>query len=376
MTHKLRLAVVGASVRAAAQSAVRAGFEVVGADLFADADLDGVCPITRIDNYPDDLAAWLAPQNVDAWMYTGALENYPDLVDRMASIAPLWGVSGKPLRRCRDPLQLQRVCRDADVVFPETRRLVDVSSSEEGWLGKTYHHSGGAGVWTLETDADRQRYPDAYAQRFVSGTSVAALYAVSRDQSTLLGVTEQLVSDDPFAWGYVGSLGPLRYDERLAATLERIGHVLRDPLGLVGLIGVDLIVDGDVASILEINPRSTASAEVLERAYDLSCLAALRDACSGTHVERGPRPTSCCVAKWVLFARKDVTITPAFAEWSLNEFRAGRFGDRPREGESFTIGQPIATLFIEGVDETATRNLLRVAINNAEQRLYEACDSE
>ena len=42
-----RIAIVGASVRAAAQSALRAGFDVVGADLFAAAALDAEPPEHR-----------------------------------------------------------------------------------------------------------------------------------------------------------------------------------------------------------------------------------------------------------------------------------------------------------------------------------------
>src|SRR5262245_9045814 len=120
MTAPIRkLAIVGASARAAAFSAIRTGFEVVAADMFADADLARVAPVTRIKNYPEGLADWLAATECDAWMYTGALENHPDLIDRMAAIKPLAGNSGKPLRDARDPLKLQAYCKASGVMFPE-----------------------------------------------------------------------------------------------------------------------------------------------------------------------------------------------------------------------------------------------------------------
>ena len=76
-----KLAIVGASVRAAAFSAVRAGFEVVAADLFADADLRAICETTRIESgYPDALADWLASTECDGWLFTGALENHHEVV--------------------------------------------------------------------------------------------------------------------------------------------------------------------------------------------------------------------------------------------------------------------------------------------------------
>jgi uncharacterized protein len=105
------LAVVGASVRAAAASAVHAGLKAVAADLFADLDLQRVARATRIGRYPKGLLAWLKAMEPkpDAWMYGGALENHPDLVDAMAQLCPLLGrrrVSSFPKRG-----GLPRACR-------------------------------------------------------------------------------------------------------------------------------------------------------------------------------------------------------------------------------------------------------------------------
>ena len=68
-----KLAIVGASVRAAAFSALRAGFEVVAADLFADADLRAHCDVTRIACPPDASAA--SPLAGKTVVFTGTLEH-------------------------------------------------------------------------------------------------------------------------------------------------------------------------------------------------------------------------------------------------------------------------------------------------------------
>ena len=49
---KKPLILVGASVRAAAHSAVRAGFQPVAIDLFGDLDLPPGCPWTAMGKYP------------------------------------------------------------------------------------------------------------------------------------------------------------------------------------------------------------------------------------------------------------------------------------------------------------------------------------
>ena len=119
------LAIVGASTRSAAASALRAGFQPLAADLFADADLRRIATATRIRPYPEGLLDWLRAIEPAAWMYTGALENYPDLVDQMAWIAPLLGNPGDVLTRVRSPWELAAALQRAGLLFPETRASPD-----------------------------------------------------------------------------------------------------------------------------------------------------------------------------------------------------------------------------------------------------------
>ena len=103
---KERLLIVGASVRAAAFSALRAGFRPLAADKFADTDLTACCPARRVADYPRGLPAAVSAWPPCGWMYTGALENHPALVDRLAASRPLDGNPGPVLRRIRDPFQV------------------------------------------------------------------------------------------------------------------------------------------------------------------------------------------------------------------------------------------------------------------------------
>src|SRR5215213_4454745 len=96
------LIVMGASVRALAFSARRAGFQPWAIDLFADRDLAAICPTVKIQRYPEDFAAALAEAPEARWMYTGGLENYPRLIDEMAKIRPLVGNGGAVVRAARE----------------------------------------------------------------------------------------------------------------------------------------------------------------------------------------------------------------------------------------------------------------------------------
>src|SRR4051812_38200553 len=105
------LILIGASVRAAAWSARRAGFTPWCADLFGDVDLRQVAQMRTIavDDYPHGFAEIMKAAPSVPWMYTGALENRPKLVDQLAKQRALWGAEADVLRRVRDPFEVSRV---------------------------------------------------------------------------------------------------------------------------------------------------------------------------------------------------------------------------------------------------------------------------
>ncbi|MEN1682159.1 MAG: ATP-grasp domain-containing protein [Planctomycetota bacterium] len=345
-----RLAIVGASARAAAFSALEAGFDVVTADLFADADLAARCDATRIDNYPEGLADWLAEQDVDAWMYTGALENHPELVDRMAEIRPLWGNRGEPLRRCRDPMELQRLCREVGVMFPETRTSPKGLPLDGSWLCKTYRGACGSGVWALDGEAALARAvaAGAYFQRLVSGVSAAAVcLLLGRRVSRLEGLTEQLIGLHAFGaqpWAHCGSIA--RPDWRSPKEAHGgVASVLALGCGLKGLVGVDLVIDGDEHWFLEANPRFPASAEVAESRRPRGTVSGNAIAYGWTAPNRTSQRTLYPLAgKAIVYAKSDLAIDAKFHSWAMGEAASGRLADVPHAGTSIAIGHPVCTL--------------------------------
>src|ERR671939_584265 len=97
-----RILIFGASARAAACSALRAGLKPWCADLFADADLRARCPVLRLaGKYPEGFLDLLDLSVPGPWLYTGALENHRSLVSKMAARRPLWGNDAATLERAR-----------------------------------------------------------------------------------------------------------------------------------------------------------------------------------------------------------------------------------------------------------------------------------
>lgn len=195
------LAILGASTRAAAASAIRSGFAPIAADLFADADLQAIATTTRIAPYPAGLVDWLRAVEPPAWMYTGALENHADLIDQMAWIATLWGNPGDVLQRVRSPWELRDVLNAAGLAFPETRSSCQGLPHDGSWLSKTYESASGAGVRSYQppfahpvppTGAGAAPVaPTIVYQKRIAGVPAAAIYVAAQGSAILLGITEQ-----------------------------------------------------------------------------------------------------------------------------------------------------------------------------------------
>ncbi|MBI3759225.1 MAG: ATP-dependent carboligase, partial [Deltaproteobacteria bacterium] len=137
------IVLLGASTRSAAASALRAGWTPWCADLFADADLQRIAAVCRvpIEAYPHGLIDALQGAPAGPVLYTGALENRPDLIARIDR--PLWGNPPDVLRAIRSPECWTQCLRDAGLPCPAmSREPVDKGS----WLLKPDKSAGGFGI--------------------------------------------------------------------------------------------------------------------------------------------------------------------------------------------------------------------------------------
>ncbi len=219
-------------------------------------------------------------------MYTGGLENHPDLVDRITLGRALYGNSGEVLRSVRDPETVWRCLTRAGCDVPEYRSTSVGLPRDGSWLRKKRWSCGGRHVEVLASD-DKTRPDESrwYFQRRIEGLPCAAVYVAAAGDARLLGVTEQVLRPwraGRAAFCYAGSLGPLRLSNEVLAAFEQIGRVLCREFPLRGLFGVDAIIADEKVWPVEVNPRYTASVEVLERALAISAVglhvAACRDA--------------------------------------------------------------------------------------------------
>ena len=360
------LTIVGASVRAAAQSALRAGIAPLAGDLFADVDLVACCPARRVARYPHGLLSVVAGPQAGPWMYTGALENHPALVARMAEVRPLLGCGAAVLQEVRDPVRLAAVLAAAGLPALEVRTSPAELPRDGSFLRKPLRSAAGHHIAPVRGELRDDASREWYYQRYAAGESCAAVYVAAQGRGVLLGVTRQLVGT-PWSgaarFAYAGSIGPLN----LSATLERgfteLGSCLAEQFALEGLFGVDAIVAGESVWPVEVNPRYTASAEIVERAIEQSVVGLHVAACRDGKLPAAPRPqTSRCYGKAVLYALEATGVGQPAVErlLELAGKKPGAWADWPRvadipaAGSSVRRGAPLVTCFADGMDEHQT----------------------
>jgi predicted ATP-grasp superfamily ATP-dependent carboligase len=361
-----RVLIVGFSTRALAESASRAGHPCLSVDAFGDLDQK-----SRVRNLGlrRDLGLAYTParaveeglkMEADEAAYVGSFENHPGAVARLARRRRLLGNSPATLRKARDPRCLARAVAEAGERVPETRLPGDAPPPPTPgvpWLRKPARGGGGAGVreWRGAPAG-----PGDVLQERVDGTLFSVSFVADGRSAMVLGFSEGLAGDRAFGappFRYCGSLFPFSPGEGLS---RRIGAVVEETtraFGLVGLNGIDCILREGVPFVLELNPRYSASMELLERCHGWSLFRIHRDSFDGTLPARPiPEPREGVFGKAVLWARKTTTVGDTRRLLGRDDVR-----DLPFPGDVIPKGHPICTVFAEGPTRAACYERLKDA---------------
>jgi predicted ATP-grasp superfamily ATP-dependent carboligase len=361
MTSARDILILGASTRAAAFSALRAGLRPHCIDFFADRDLSSACAVIRID--PEEGASGLerAASSLPGadWLYTGPLENHPELVERLSLIHQLCGNSRATLQAVRDPLRVADVLSRAGLPHPDVRLSDNGLPRERTWLVKPVASGGGRLIRFFDEQPSFLAEP-CYYQEWVDGPSFSAIFLADAARAEFIGVTRQLIGAEGLPFAYQGSIGPWPVSDRLRNVLEQLGSVLTTAFNLVGLFGFDYILRDDGPWPVEVNPRYTASVEVLELALRRSLIAEHLHMCAPELVRSGIRSElrpgnadAKVVGKGVLYSRR-ASVIPKIAideSWQRDPLAVPEIADVPWPAR-VDAGQPLLTVFETGPDTT------------------------
>jgi len=199
----------------------------------------------------------------------------------------------------------------------------------------------------------------------------ASLVAVADGKSAkILGCFRQIVGDTEFGasgeFVFAGTVGPVAFAEPVCMELESIARAIATGCGLRGLFGIDFVVRDNRPVVIEINPRPTASCELLELATQTSLLPvhvhALGEQPKNDGLQNPEYPDrSTCFGKAYVFSALpgSVVIPEKFQEWLIEQQCAGTVADIPESKSVVASQTPIATVYASGPDCARVLELLR-----------------
>jgi predicted ATP-grasp superfamily ATP-dependent carboligase len=357
-----RLVIAGVSTRALAEAASAAGWECSSVDGFGDLDQKAL-----VDNIGlgRDLGLPYSPTAVvraarrlhaPCAAYTGNLENHPASVARLARGRELLGNPPATLVRARDFVELRRVVRAAGGRVPLSYLPGETRARPAGrpFLRKPLRGGGGQGIRELPAGARIARHE--LAQELIAGVPASVSFLADGRRARLLGVARGLNGEPRFGaagYRYCGNLFPLAVPASVLDRLEAIVQAATRSFGLVGLNGIDFILRGDEPFVLELNPRHSASMELMQRAFLQDLFALHADACRGGLPAKLPPLPAGVWGKAILWAHQAL-VAPDTRSWlGRDDVR-----DVPFPGEEIPAGAPICTVLGQAAHARACLALL------------------
>lgn len=369
VTDKINLAnapiiLVGSSVRAAAQS-VRLSEQAVRLS-----DQGETRQLVAIDQYGDRETR----QASDLWFSLQAIQRQPKLL-ASAGVSPgaklqiVGGMSmgyrwleqlGYSFRGATPECHwivaeykwMSDVAREAGAEIPETTLSAPHDNSSCLWLTKAslpdgQPSSGGLGVrWWSAKAIEVADTPLVY-QKFVPGKTFGASYWIGDGRARLLGVCRAIrkrIGDLPFVYG--GSMGPVACSQPVQNILTRLGAACAHRLPWSGPLNIDFVIDSssgtERVTLLEINPRYSASMEVLEIDWRLKTKRSV-SFLKGDELPSRPAVKEGVLVKRVLFARESQRVVPEKLD---EKYRGTKWQllDVPNKAIEIGKHEPIATL--------------------------------
>jgi predicted ATP-grasp superfamily ATP-dependent carboligase len=221
-------------------------------------------------------------------------------------------------------------------------------------VAKPRRSGGGQGV--RQWRAAEPLLDDELLQEWVDGVPASLVFVADGHDAVALGLTRQLIGDTAFgATGHrwcgnlLGSVAApvLAAEPAVLASATSAAQALTRAFGLRGVNGIDFIARDEAAVVIEVNPRWTAAAELVELATGVPLFATHVAGSAGSLTAPVTR-TDGVLGKAVVFAPADC-LMPNTDDWLADD----AIRDVPSSGSLVPRGAPICTLLARGASANA-----------------------
>ena len=328
------------SGRYLAQSATQAGHTVWVADCFGDVDTLDIAerwkklpPLHTLNNtHLLELLTTFANGQDCLLVCAGGIEKYFPILSQLPTNIKCIGNNRDTIKKIKT----------LSLPYPITQFFQP--KVQTGWLFKQNFGLGGTHISRLDREFSAQ---EGYFQQHINGISASILFLADGHKTQVVSINKQLVSNNqtiPFQLAAIET--PFEISQDHHQLLTTAINVITQQTGLLGLNSLDFIIDEqDQLFILEINPRPSASCELVD--HDLLFQQHIQ-ACRG-RLPNATSPTSSHYAGlYYLYALHTVTIP-------LNMVWPKQSHDQPHAGTVIETNQPICTIVITEVNQQYCR---------------------
>jgi len=330
------VALIGCRVRPFMENGAVHGYRVTALDGFNDWDavrFGRLLPPEKANNGP--CSGYERFEAVENLLFCGPVETSPAVIDTARRKFNVLNPPSGAVAVCRTLSFLKKVAGNG-MDFPDTDY-----DGHGNWVIKSLNSSGGTGIRAY----DGRPNEGEYSQRLIDGQAIGACFAGSSGGETrLIGISRHITGDPlfrqpPFQYG--GLIYPADVGRDAEEILGKFGKKVAESSGISGFWGADFILSNEKLWLLEINPRFTATLELIALEHGLDLVAEQGGMLNGA----GPpaltaparvRGTAVCYADGNMVFGKP-------ADWFAKGAR-----DIPHGGEMFKKGEPVISIYANG----------------------------
>ena len=190
-----------------------------------------------------------------------------DVLRQANEILPLYANSLPVFKSLENPNSFFETLKLLEVPFPQVN--LSANSFEElgsDWILKDLGSSGGRGI---KKTVGRKSRNSEYFQKQLSGTTVSLSFFADGKNFIPLGYSKPATiqqSNLPFV--FCGLDGPIELDNSIDQEALRISKLIVQKFKLKGFNGIDFLVFNRAVYFIDLNPRITASFEILQESYN------------------------------------------------------------------------------------------------------------
>lgn len=196
------------------------------------------------------------------FVYGSGFEAQPALLQKIAAILPVLGNTAATVKAVKTAADFFAVLRQCQIPFPAVIDNLAQMLPGQTYLKKFAAGCGGSHI-SYATPVDAALQINHYYQQQLSGRAVSLLFIATGHGLEVIGFNEQWLCPaalTPFRYG--GAVSNIALAPQIKQQLISAAQQLIKAFALIGLNSLDAIVHGDVAYVLEINPRLSASVDL------------------------------------------------------------------------------------------------------------------